>query len=122
MTPPPTSLHPSLLQVQKSVSPKAADESQSGQSVTSPLLQIHRHILPPATSILELDNERKEIVANFPGEGFRLRLQLADNQEHHRQLVKLTLLRPRKDADLTSFLKPVLPSHIIWMGYSADIG
>jgi hypothetical protein len=59
------------------------------------------------------------MLVNFPSEGFRLLLILAD--EADRKLMIGALLRPKKDSDLTKFFKPVGMESIFWAGARPEI-
>jgi hypothetical protein len=74
--------------------------------------------LPPASSLLELP-ERHEIIANFPSEGFRLRLKLVD--EAKKEAVKKALMRPSKDMDLSPYIQRLCLGDIVWMGFKPDL-
>lgn len=116
---PQTYSHPTLLKVQKPVSPSKQGEyvSAQGPSETCPLLRIHNHVLPPASGIIELENGR--LLANFPSEGFRLLLTLLDKED--KSMVIGGLLRPKKDSDLSSFVKPLGLECIMWAGCKPDL-
>lgn len=66
---------------------------------------------------MNLDNG--DILANFPSEGFRLKLKLVD--EGKREEAKRLLMRPRKDLDLTHYFQLCGMSSVVWMGYRPEI-